>query len=37
VICLVSVFCYLKFLIAETRTMTPETFIFWQHFVRKKP
>ena len=27
--------CYLKFFITETRTLTPETFIFLQHVVRK--
>jgi len=34
VICLVFVFCYLKFFITETRTLTPEIFIFLKHFVR---
>jgi len=32
---LVFVSCYLKFFITETRTLTPETFIFLQHVVRK--
>ena len=30
VICLVFVFCYLKFFITETRTLTPETLHFLQ-------
>ena len=33
--CDLFVICYLNFFITETRTLTPETFIFLQHVVRK--
>jgi len=35
VVCLVLVFCYLKLLIAETRTPKPDTVRSLQHVVRK--
>jgi hypothetical protein len=34
---MVFVFCYLKFFITETRTLTPETKRSLQHAVRKTP